>query len=268
MTRFKIILIGAIAIAGVAASLVIQHQAQVKVRENDAALRQQDSRLAELAVEHQRLSNLIAQANSAAAMDRTAELMKLRSQAETLRKQTNELQKQRVENRRRRSWQPASRPDSGAVSNRSSSSGSSSSDVVSASDSQEYKEQLYGMAAANGKTGDARNLSRGVRFYAREHQGEFPSNFDQAALYFYKDQPSPQTSEFEMVYHGSYNELTNVPWQAVALIRERQAWPTPSGKWARIYVMAGGDLKVVESNDNFQSWEAAHIIPPAPAGQQ
>jgi tellurite resistance-related uncharacterized protein len=75
------------------------------------------------------------------------------------------------------------------------------------------------------------------------------------------------TSEFEMVYQGSYNELTNVPLQEVALIRERHAWPTPSGKWARIYVMAGGEVNIVEADDNFQSWEAAHIVPPRAAGE-
>ena len=69
------------------------------------------------------------------------------------------------------------------------------------------------------------------------------------------------TSEFEMVYQGSYNELTNVPWQEVALIRERQAWLTPSGKRARIYVMTSGEIAIVESDDNFQSWEAEHIVP-------
>ncbi len=73
-------------------------------------------------------------------------------------------------------------------------------------------------------------------------------------------------SQFEIVYQGSYNELTNVPLQAVALIRERQPWPTPGGKWARIYIMAG-EIEIVESDDNFQSWEAAHIIPPQTAGQ-
>jgi hypothetical protein len=82
-----------------------------------------------------------------------------------------------------------------------------------------------------------------------------------------KQQESSRLSEFEMVYQGSYNELTNVPWQEVALIRERQAWPTPSGKWARIYVTADGDVKVVESDDNFQSWEAEHIIPPPAVDQ-
>jgi tellurite resistance-related uncharacterized protein len=74
------------------------------------------------------------------------------------------------------------------------------------------------------------------------------------------------SSDFELVFQGSKKELTNVPEQAVALLRERQAWQTPSGKWARIYVMAGGEVKVVESDGSFQSWEAAHVIPPPAPG--
>ena len=138
------------------------------------------------------------------------------------------------------------------------------------------------MTDTDGKLGDARDLSSAVRKYASEHQGEFPANFDQAAPYYMKVEiafpgsanstnvrvadlvrrrtaPMTGTSKFEMVYQGSYNELANVPWQEVALIRERQAWPTPGGKWARIYVMANGEVNVVESDDNFQSWEAEHI---------
>ena len=302
MTQFKIILgSSAFLVGGLTASLVIQDRAEGKLRESDAVLRQQDYQLAVLAAEHQRLSNLVAQANSSSAEDQLAELAKLRSQAEAFRKQTNELGKQLAENRRSRQSQtlPRSRSDThyfvGMLS------------VVSDSTSEEYAKQLDRMTYD--KMGDVRNLSLAVRQYAREHQGEFPTNFDQAAPYFYefqaqknkiheqlrklaessqppkevnlrdlvadkgesatppKQKQSPLPSAFEMVYQGSYNELTNVPWQEVALIRERQAWPTPSGKWARIYVMAGGDVTIVEADDNFQDWEAEHIIPPSATGQ-
>ncbi len=301
MTKFQIIVISVIALAGGTASLVIQHAAQVKGHENGAVLRQQDSQLVELTAEHLRLSNLVAQVNSSPAGDQAAELSKLRAEAEALRKQTNELGKQLAENRRSRQSQtrPRSRTDThyfvGMVS------------VVSDATSEEYVNQLNRMTYD--KMGDVRTLSSAVREYAREHHGEFPTNFDQAAPYLYeiqaqknklheqfrklaesspppkevnlrdlvadkgesgappKQQESSRISEFEMVYQGSYNELTNVPWQEVALIRERQAWPTPSGKWARIYVTASGQIEVVESDDNFQSWEAEHIIPPPSAGQ-
>jgi hypothetical protein len=268
MAKFKIIVIGAVVIAGSIVSLGIQRQAEVKLQENDAVLRQQVDQLSEKTEERQRLSNLIAQATTSPSEDHTAELVKLRSEAAALRKQTNQLGQQHAENRTARLWQAASKPDS--------STSQISAEVVSDSNSEEYKVQLYRLACAaphsppltNNRTmGDARNLSSAIRKYAREHEGEFPTNFDQAAPYVYKDQELPRTSEFEMVFQGSLNELTNIPPSAVALIRERQAWPTPSGKWARIYVMTFGEVRVVESDDNFHYWEAAHVIPPPASGQ-
>jgi len=283
MIKFKIILIGAIAIAGSTASLVIQHQAQVRLGANEAVLRQQANQLAALQSEQKRLSNRVGLGNGSGSDNRTAgdhaaEMMKLRSQAQALRKQANELAKQRAGDNRWRPWHTDSRPDSSTGFH--GSSPVASADIVSDSNSDEYKVQLYKIACAaphslplsNNRTmDDARHLSSAVRKYASEHHGEFPSTFDQVGPYlnlgFYKDYEPPQTSQFEMVYQGSLSELTNVPLQAVALIREQQAWPTPRGKRARIYVMAAGEVKVVESDDNFQSWEAEHIIPP-PAGQQ
>ena len=289
--QLEIVVIAAIAASGLVTSLAIHHQAQMKLREKETVLRQQGNQLDKLAAEHQRLSNLLVEPDSSAtkvpADDYTAELARLRTEAETLRKQTNELAKQLAENRRARPLPHAAMPTAGSIN--------IASYVVSDSNSEEYKEQLYRMASAaphslpltNDRTmDDARHLSFAVRKYAREHQGEFPSRFDQAAPYFYdiqaqhyeqmrklepslppKQQESPLPSEFEMVYQGSLNEFTNIPDQVVALIRERQAWPTPAGKWARIYVMANGFVRIVESDDNFQSWEAAHIIPPPSAGQ-
>lgn len=271
MTKFQNILIGAMAIAGVMVSLVVHRQAQIKVSQNEAALRRQEDQLAELLAEQQRFTKLLGQTGSFSEEDPSAELAKLRVEAEALRKQTNELGKrqERVEDRR---WRP-SQNDSSAVPGQSA---SVARYVVSDSDSEDYKVQLYKLASAaphsppltnSRTTGDARNLRSALSKYAREHQGELPADFDQAAAYYYPDEPLPRTDEFEMVYQGSLNELTNVPMQAVALIRERHAWPTAAGKWARVYVMVSGEVKVVECDDNFQSWEAAHIIPPPSAGQ-
>jgi hypothetical protein len=94
MSKLKIILVSVFVVGGLTASLLIQDQAEGKLRESDAVLRRQDNQLAALAAEHQRLSNLVAQANSSSAEDQLPELAKLRSQAEAFRKQTNELGKQ------------------------------------------------------------------------------------------------------------------------------------------------------------------------------
>ena len=69
------------------------------------------------------------------------------------------------------------------------------------------------------------------------------------------------TNAFEIVYQGSLDQLKNIPLGSVALIRDRQAWLAPSGKMAKVYGMADGSGLIVESDDNFQSWEAEHILP-------
>jgi hypothetical protein len=172
------------------------------------------------------------------------ELQKLRSRAEALRKQTNELGKQLAENRRSLPSQTASRP---------------------LPHSPEYYEQLHQMAAV--KPTEARNLATAFRMYASDHQNQVPSNLDQAAPYLRDGMSLTGTNEFDIIYQGSLDELKNIPLSSVALIRSRQIWLGPSGKMTRVYGLADGSGQIVESDDNFQSWEEEHIIPPA-AGQK
>jgi hypothetical protein len=238
-------LIGAIVIAGVAVSLVIQRQSQVKLREKEDALRQQDSHLAELAAEHQRLSNLLPQAKDSPADGQMADLVRLRSEAEGLRKQISALGKQPEQNLRPRASPNAARPESHPP---------------------EYYQQLHEIAG--GKDRDALTLGLALQMYASEHQAQIPSSLDLLAPYQRKENMSlTGTNEFEIVYQGSLDRLKNVPLGSVALIRDRQAWRAPSGKLAKVYGMANGAGLIVESDDNFQAWEAEHIIPPSTSGR-
>jgi hypothetical protein len=71
---------------------------------------------------------------------------------------------------------------------------------------------------------------------------------DQIAPYLRKEHRSlTGTNEFEIVYEGSLDELTNIPLRSVVLMRERQAWLAPSGKWARVYLLADGQQRIIES---------------------
>ena len=261
-----------IVITGVMTSLVIRYRAKAKLDQNAALLQQQENQLMDLAAENRRLANLDAQAKSSPAADQTAELLKLRTEAEALRKQASELRAQVAEKHRSRSQQHPLRPDFGRVG---------SASVVSDSDSEEYKDQLYKMAwgsKENPAMRDAYNLKYAIGKYALAHQGELPLSLDQVAPFVFKGElplagtlkgrdPMAGAAEFELVYQGSRQELTNVPEEAVAMIRQRQAWPTPGGKSARVYVMVNGRVLVVESADNFQFWEAEHVIPPPTAGR-
>jgi len=86
MTKLQLGIIGAVVVAGVATPLVVQHQAQARLSQKDAALRQQADQLAQLAAENQRLSHLLDQTNTGrpAPGDQT-ELLRLRAQVSRLR---------------------------------------------------------------------------------------------------------------------------------------------------------------------------------------
>src|SRR6267143_1158736 len=79
MTKLKIGVISAIAVAGLATPTVMQHQTQTKLREENQSLQQQVNHLAG---ENQHLSDLVAEANSSQSLskDQVSELMKLRGE--------------------------------------------------------------------------------------------------------------------------------------------------------------------------------------------
>ena len=264
MTKSKILLTGVIA-AAVVASLLIERRTQAKCRANDAVLRKQDNQIARLAAENQRLSNLIIQAKTSSTErdDRTAELARLRAKVEALRQQTNqlaELPKQLAEKRLLAGAQAFYSGDFNLLEH-----------------NHESAITFAGGPRATGKLNDARALTAALRKYTDERQGEFPLHLDQVASYLPKameadsppwaNTPLSGTNDFEIVYQGSQNDLSNIPPRRVALIRERQPWLTPDGKWSRVYGYADGAASIVESDDNFQSWDAQHIIPSRAAGQ-
>ena len=258
--KLRTIAIAVIAIGSLTVSLAIRQRTQSKIEQKEMVLRGQADRLRELTDGHWRLMNLMTNATNSmdsVADERTAELAKLRSEAEALRRRIEEL-----------SLTNKSHAQTDSTSNYSTDHRVRK--VVSENGSEEYRLRLYAIGAADPHSEppanidmmkDAQNLAQAVRTYARQHHGDLPANFDLAAAYFYKEYRAPRVSEFELVYQGSSNDFTNIPEQAVALVRERQAWPTPGGKWGRIYFMANGMMKLVESDDNFRSWEAEHVIP-------
>jgi len=240
---FKTGVVCAIAIAGVMASLVIQHRAEVKIREKDQASRQQDTQFAALAAEHERVSSVVAQVKSSLPDGQQRELQKLRIEVERLRNQINELEIK---------LEPARRARIALV--------------ASERPTPEYRKQRDEMVA--GKIKDASSLSEAIEQYLANHQDQFPLNLAQLAPDLQKEHLSlTGTNEFEIVYTGTSDRFTNIPVQGVAVIRERQAWLAPSRKWARLYVTADGHRHIVESEDNFQAWEAEHIFPPPAPGQ-
>jgi hypothetical protein len=226
-----------IALMGAAASLLIERRGAVKTRERGELLRRQEDRAGALAAENGRLSNLVAQATAApAAESQRLELARLRGEADRLRGETNRLAAKGGE--RLEVWQKLGY-------------------------SPEY---YYGERGkiSEGKEKDAAILAVVLTRYLAQHRGEGPPSLDQLPPDLAPDHrlSLTGTNEFEIVYNGAEDELPNVPVGMVAVIRERQPWLAPDGQWARVYGMLGGIPETVESDDNFQSWEAEHIVVP------
>jgi RNA polymerase sigma factor (sigma-70 family) len=93
MTKLTLGAISVIAVACLTVRLVIQHQSQARLREENQALREQTSHLAQMATENEHLSTPVARAKSAESLPREqmSELLRLRDEATRLRGELLEL---------------------------------------------------------------------------------------------------------------------------------------------------------------------------------
>jgi hypothetical protein len=100
--------------------------------------------------------------------------------------------------------------------------------------------------------------------YADQHQGQFPTNFDQALAYLpaeYKLRTDIDPGQFEIVYQGPLSGMTNP--QDMIVIRQREAWQAPDGSWRKVYGFADGHSQIhSEPDGNFERWEKQYL--PAP----
>jgi len=236
MTKLKAGIVGAVLVAGVATSVVVQHQARGRLRAQDESLQQQSAQLGQLVADNQRLSNLVAQENSSSGQ--LSELPKLRAEAEALRRQTSGLALLRAENRR---LQPGA-------------------DTRPKTPLAEREENLA-------------KLTLGHRWvaafgdYAEKNGGQYPATFGQAVAFWSgqtKPEPDAAADQFEILYHGTRDAMTNFADGIV--LREKQARQTSDGKWVRVYGFADGSSQLRASADgNFDAYEQQHLVaPPGP----
>lgn len=102
--------------------------------------------------------------------------------------------------------------------------------------------------------------------YADQNQGQCPIRFDQAAA-FLPDRAKNETNfapdQFEIVYQGSLNDLTNR--HNIIVIRQKEAEQQEEGGGSiRAYGFADGHSEVHRATDgNFGPWEEQHRQKPA-----
>jgi hypothetical protein len=244
MTRLGTALLGAVVAAAIAAILLLQQHGEQSVRDKETLLQQQAEQIAQLSAENERLSNAVASAQNSGGGEQS-ELLKLRSEVGLLRRQTNELSRLREENQRLVAAASAPPPP-----------------PAQAEDPAREQQRQFAIAKMN----DARILVMAMHMFAADNQNQFPGSFDEAKRYFEGSKSGlTQTNEFEIVYHGSLQALTNP--SSVILIRELQPFNF-NGGWRKTYGFADGHSEVhAEPSGNFDAWEARHLVQPSPPGQ-
>lgn len=238
MTKAKIAL-GAIAAATVTVPFFVQQRSLTEVRAENASLRQRVEQLAQTTVDNERLSNLLAQAKSSTSED-VGELLRLRGEVSGLRRQLADAVKQQKT--------AAPVPDQPVVPEPS-------------------RERQKEIAIA--KMNYTKYWMLGFLKYAEQHQGQFPATFEQAAPFMpdeIKGQTNLTTDQFEIVYQGSMSAIEQPA--RIIVIREKEAWPTPDGGWARDYTFADGHCEIHKADDgNFEPWESQHMFASATGAQ-
>jgi hypothetical protein len=252
MKDIKILII-VVALLGMGVLLLMQNQAQLKLRQENEGLKQQLQQVEELAAENERLSNQVAQAKSSGSKDQTDELLKLRGEVGSLRKQAAQVARLQEENNR---LQAAAKATPAATQAQSA-------------DEDPAAAQARSVAIA--KMNDSKRVLLSFLMFAQENQGQLPGSLEQVSQYL-KGDPSQSnsgltgTNDFEILYQGPLNGITNPA--STVIIRDRQPWQAPNGTWVRSYGFADGHSEVPKSVDgNYDDWEKRHIIMTAPGAQ-
>jgi len=240
MTATKLKLgFSALVVAGTATALVIQHQAQEKLRGDNAALTQQ---LAQLHADNESLSNRLAVASEASRLpdEKLNELMKLRGEVGLLHRQVDEVGKLREENQRLNASQL-----------------NTTSQPVTV-DAQEQEEQAAILKMTNAKQGILAFI-----MFADDNHDQFPTNFAQASRFLKDSYINQIETNFDIAYQGSITNIAN-PANTLVL-KEKQAWQALDGKWKKTYGFADGHAEIhMEPSGNFDDWESQHTISPPP----
>jgi len=241
LTKLKLAL-SALVVAGAATTLVLQHQTQQQLRNQNELLRQQ---VAQLKSDSDDSSNRLASSDASRQLTgpQKDELLSLRGEVGALRAQTNELAKLREENQSMREWLTAAQKEHQQTT-----------------DPAAEQQRAYGIQEIN----ISRQLVLGLIMYANDHENQFPTNFDQAGSYYgNSDFLRTNQNRFELMYQGSWTNLAS-PSSAI-VIRETQPFMRDN-KWAKTYAFGDGHSEVRSVADgNFDEWEQQHFAAQKPS---
>jgi len=224
---------GALVVAGVTTTFIVQHQMQAHLRDENQSLQGQ---IVQLQNSNDILSGQLADLNASKELSgrQLNDLLRLRSEVGMLRQRTNDLQKSQT--LLEKSLAQAETPPQTNTA------------------AQQQREIVMARLT------NAKSLATDFIMYAMDNQGQFPTNFDQIDTYTNRF-PINGTNGFEIVYQGSRDKITNLG--DIIVVQESEPWQTYDGKWGKTYGFADGHSEFhVEANGDFSAFELRHSISP------
>ena len=237
MTATKLKLgISALIVAGMATALVVQQQAQEKLRGDNESLTQQ---LAQLQTDYQNLSTRLTSVGGSKKLpvDSNNELLKLRGEVGVLQRQANEAN-QKVQ---------------------------TAAQKLATALSAKVKFTADESVAINA----IKYLELDMRIYAGDHGNQYPTNDNLYQLAKDYDSNTNLLQDIPAIEYknigAKLNSKDEPDYPNMVVIRERIARQAPDGTWRRIYGLADGSVQTAISYDgNFDAWEKANTYSPPP----
>jgi hypothetical protein len=130
------------------------------------------------------------------------------------------------------------------------------------SDGSDGEEQVEEGALA--RFDEAKIYCMGMLLYAQKNQNLSPTNLNLILPYLKEVGRMPSgTNRFEILYQGSFLELTN----SASIVIRSESWRGKNRNWTRIYGFADGHCEVrSEPDGNFDAWEKRHLPPASKSG--
>ena len=226
-TKLKFAL-SALVVAGTATAFVIQHQAQEKLRADNAILSQQ---LAQLQATNESQSNSVVNTSSSEKLpdDSHNELLKLRGEVGVLRRQVSEAEQNLAT----------------TLSAQTKFTDNESTNI----DAIKY-------------------VGLDLFVYAEEHTNQFPNSLFQLeqVVYSYTNvSQSLPPIEYLNIGAAKFISVNKLEHPNMVMVRERIARQAPDGTLHRTYLFADGSVHIATSyNGNFDAWEKANTYLPPP----
>jgi RNA polymerase sigma factor (sigma-70 family) len=239
MTATKLKLgFSALLVASAATALVVQHQTQNTLRDENQSLQQQ---IAQLKTDNANFSNQLANAGDSKKLsdDQFNELLKLRGEVGVLRRQADEVGKLREENTQLHK---------------------DLADAFQTLNSLPSPEQALFNKTKIQAINNSKQIELAMRIFANDNNNLFPTNLSQL-VGDSKELPQSWTNiidNFELVNVG----VPLLQYPEVIAIREKIPRQSPDGKWDRVYGLADGSAwDQISVDGNFENYEQQHALP-------